>query len=853
MNTKLKKVLIGFAALLVAVALIAIAPVSRIVYAIYDANRTNTILKQLEAEAGGSQGSNPGDAEVNTFHKQAYLGRTQETVDGKTVEKIDLLVLTSESGYELSYYERVETATTSYTSEYFHMTGSYTREGNVLTVEPGIGVLAQSKDGVSYVYYNAQYLTAEEAGGDKTRDEIYDMKYSSRSIALMKDGSFVVGGESDSAEELGAPEGRHVYTEYTEQGRKTYKTLVLQEGGVYFVYSHATNSSNAEQTTGCLFGFGSYEIKDSDKGIAPDEAVPEETYDIVTGEVGLGYMYANNNGSHMHFDLQTGDAFSSWLATSLNATSPTFYVTESGFTLKLGALKTTVDPWGLYIPAADSGEDGTDEEPVTGNIRLEVETSVEGKPFILEFNTDGTLRSGWTNYEETMVDGTWSIADGALVLDMAYGAAITENGDGSLEITVNYGQMGEKVYTLTAAQYDALKSIELPVKGVELQIPSSVEDKPFVLNLNADGTLLTGWTNYEQTLQEGTWAITDGNLVLNMAYGSTVTGNAEGGLDITVNYGQMGEKVYTMTADQLAVLKSIELPVKGVTLEVETSVEGKPFVLELNPDGTLRSGWTNYEETMVDGTWTITNGTLVLDMAYGATVAGNAEGGLDITVSYGQMGEKVYTMTAAQFDTLKSIELPAQGVELEVETSVEGMPFILYLNADGTLRTGWTNYEQTLVDGIWTISGGNLVLEMGAYTAAVSENAEGGLDITVNYGQMGEKVYTMTAAQFDTLKSIKASAGKDIKLEIETSVAGMPFVLELNADGTLRTGWTNYEQTMVDGTWTVTDGALVLTMGSYSASVTENAEGGLDITVDYGQMGEKTYTMTAEQADAILN
>ena len=71
--------------------------------------------------------------------------------------------------------------------------------------------------------------------------------------------------------------------------------------------------------------------------------------------------------------------------------------------------------------------------------------------------------------------------------------------------------------------------------------------------------------------------------------------------------------------------------------------------------------------------------------------------------------------------------------------------------------------------------------------------------------------------------------------------------------GTLRTGWTNYEQTMVDGTWTVTDGALVLEMGNYTAAIAENAEGGLDITVNYGQMGEKTYTMTADQAKAILN
>ena len=47
-------------------------------------------------------------------------------------------------------------------------------------------------------------------------------------------------------------------------------------------------------------------------------------------------------------------------------------------------------------------------------------------------------------------------------------------------------------------------------------------------------------------------------------------------------------------------------------------------------------------------------------------------------------------------------------------------------------------------------SGGALVLEMN-YESAIAENAEGGLDITVNYGQMGEKVYTMTAEQLGLL------------------------------------------------------------------------------------------------------
>ncbi len=757
MNTKMKKVLSGVVSLLVFVALIICAPVSRLVYSIYDTNRTNEILAQLEAEANKGGEETP---VVNNFQKQAFFKETHETDGGKTVEIFDLLVLTSESGYELSYYERVTEGETSYTSEYFHMTGSYTREGNVLTVTPGIGVLAQSNDGSSYVYYNAQYLNAEEAGGDKTRDEIYDMKYASRQIALMSDGTFVVGGESDADDVLSAPEGRHVYTDYVAQGRKTYKTLVTLDAGIYFVYNHATNSNNEEQTTGAMFGYGSYEIKDSDKGIISDESKPEETYDIVTGEAGVGYMYANNNGSHMHFDLQNSSGFLSWLSTSFNASSPTFYVSETGFTMKLGALKTVIAPWGLYIPAGDSEEPEQPtepEEPVAEGIKLEIASSVEGKPFVLELNADGTVLTGWTNYEQTMQEGTWSITDGTLVLDMAYTATITENAEGGLDITVNYGQMGDKVYTMTADQFAALKNIKAPavepetpaVDSLKLEIETSVPGKPFILEFKADGTVLTGWTNYEQTMQEGTWSVTDGALVLEMAYTSTITENAEGGLDIVVNYGQMGEKTYTLSAALFTALKGVNAPAgENIKLELETSVEGKPFVLELNADGTLRTGWTNYEQTMQDGKWSVTDGTLVLEMAYTSTVTENAEGGLDIVVNYGQMGEKTYTMTAAQFAALQGEETPAgEDIKLEVETSVEGKPFVLELNADGTLRTGWTNYEQTMVDGTWTVTDGALVLEMGNYTAAIAENAEGGLDITVNYGQMGEKTYTMTADQ----------------------------------------------------------------------------------------------------------
>ena len=77
MNTKIKKLLTGVASLLLVVALIVVAPISRIVYGIYDANRTNEILAQLEAEEKGD-----GEVAVNDFHKQAYFSTAQET-DGE--------------------------------------------------------------------------------------------------------------------------------------------------------------------------------------------------------------------------------------------------------------------------------------------------------------------------------------------------------------------------------------------------------------------------------------------------------------------------------------------------------------------------------------------------------------------------------------------------------------------------------------------------------------------------------------------------------------------------------------------------------------------------------------------------
>ena len=110
---------------------------------------------------------------------------------------------------------------------------------------------------------------------------------------------------------------------------------------------------------------------------------------------------------------------------------------------------------------------------------------------------------------------------------------------------------------------------------------------------------------------------------------------------------------------------------------------------------------------------------------------------------------------------------------------------------------------------------------------------------------MGEKTFTLTDAQLTAL--LKNTA--DITSEVATSVEGKPFVLTFKADGTLETGWTNYPTTIKSASWSVVDGALSFDMGETGYTVKVN---GKEIAINYGQMGEKVYTLTDAQLAALL-
>ncbi|MCQ2772358.1 MAG: hypothetical protein MJ238_03675 [Bacilli bacterium] len=833
MKKALKETLIIAGSSVAAIGLIFSGGISRLVYSIYDGIRTKDIISRFE-----NGKTDVGPVEKESFHKQVYM-TIKEEGDKKTT---DLLVFTAKDKYELTHYEEITTASSSYSSDFFHMSGDYSREGNIVTVTPGIGVYSINTNNGGFQHYNAEYLTKEDAGDLPTRDEVYKMKYSSYDFALMADGTFVMGGTSDSSEVLGAPEGRRVYSTKTTQGRITMKTLITLDNGTYIVYSQATNSNNAEQTTGAFYGSSTYTIADNEKGIVPDEAKPEETYDIVRGVNGLGYMYANNNGSHMQFDLRGESQFAQWLGTSFNATSPTFYVTESGFTIKIGALKTVVEEWGLYVPATEVEDNPGQEEAKA--IHLEVASSIEDKPFVLDLNPDGTRSTGWTNYAQTVKEGTWYSFGNSIVINVdGYASSSTLNSDGSVSISVNYGQMGEKTYSMSKEQLAEAKKNSKPIT---VEVASSIEDKPFVIEFRDDGTLTTGWTNYSQTLKDGKWSVKDGEIVIDVDYETTIVANVDGSLTATVNYGQMGSKEFTISKSVVDILiANAKISYSSIRLEVASSVEDKPFILEFKEDGSLTTGWTNYPQTVKDGTWSIFNGVIFINVdGYTSACEYKGDGTVAITVNYGQMGEKTYSMNADQYSFLKTLATP---LHLEVASSAEGKPFILEFTEDGKVTTGWTNYAQTVKEGTWSFEGDSLVITVEGYTSTVAANEDGTVSITINYGQMGDKAYTLSAEQYAALKP----ASSDIHLEVASSAEGKPFILDIKSDGTVTTGWTNYAQTVKDGTWTVFGGKIVITVAGYSSKCVLNEDGSASITVNYGQMGDKTYTLSAAQYAAL--
>ena len=423
MNDKIKKALLIAACAIVTVGLIAAAPISRLVYTIYDTIRTNGIIRDLE----NKKNNKDNDEEEKEVNRKAFY---KGSADGYT---FDFLALIDDKNFELAHYERTENATTVH----YQTQGEYTLKNNVVTI-------TDVSASVSTLYKNGEYKSGSTA---EVRKALYEGIYSNTSFALQSDGTFTVGGKSDTEDEIKSK--AEVYFLYDESSRPTYKSITVFDDNTYIAYCFALNSKNHEEAAGSFIGRGEYTVKKSN--VAPNEDKADETYDVLSLKPGYGYDYANNNGSLMGFDCITEKSFEQWFMLSLSGTATAeIRTSKTGYSYSVGAKTETFGKWSVSF--VDVGS--TDEPEENEDIKLEVATSVEGKPFVLSFKADGTLETGWTNYPTTIKSASWSVVDGALSLDMGEtGYTVKVNGN---EIAVNYGQMGEKTFTLTDAQLAAL-------------------------------------------------------------------------------------------------------------------------------------------------------------------------------------------------------------------------------------------------------------------------------------------------------------------------------------------------------------------------------------------------------------
>ena len=608
MNNKIKKALLIAACAIVTVGLIAAAPISRLVYTIYDTIRTNGIIRDLE----NKKNNKDNDEEEKEVNRKAFY---KGSADGYT---FDFLALIDDKNFELAHYERTENATTVH----YQTQGEYTLKNNVVTI-------TDVSASVSTLYKNGEYKSGSTA---EVRKALYEGIYSNTSFALQSDGTFTVGGKSDTEDEIKSK--AEVYFLYDESSRPTYKSITVFDDNTYIAYCFALNSKNHEEAAGSFIGRGEYTVKKSN--VAPNEDKADETYDVLSLKPGYGYDYANNNGSLMGFDCITEKSFEQWFMLSLSGTATAeIRTSKTGYSYSVGAKTETFGKWSVSF--VDVGS--TDEPEENEDIKLEVASSEADKPFVLTFKKNGTLETGWTNYPTTIKSASWSVVDGALSLDMGEtGYTVKVNGN---EIAINYGQMGEKVYTLTDAQLTLL-GVSL---DITLEVETSDKDNPFVLTFKADGTLETGWTKYPTTIKSAKWYAFGNKIVLELDgtnYSATVNGK-----EIKVNYGQMGEKTFTLTDAQLArLLKNTA----DITSEVESSDKDNPFVLTFKAGGALETGWMKYAQTIKSASWSVVDGALSLDMGEtGYTVKVN---GNEIAVNYGQMGEKTFTLTDAQLAAL---------------------------------------------------------------------------------------------------------------------------------------------------------------------------------------------------------
>ena len=623
-------------------------------------------------------------------------------------------------------------------------------------------------------------------------------------------------------------------------------TLVLNEDGTYELTKDMgagpaaidrwSSDGGVEDNNFCRYTYyGTYEIASDGVTVTLSECTSIAA-EVDVFEMSLGYDLGNYVIEYTETDDLTFGAGTCGDETVVDLMYGP-YIADSGRgncsqTVKLG----TYD-YGTFtfVEEEDPGEDpGEDPDEPGGEVDTRPSytfTSGTNSEITFTVYADGTYTFAWdANSVTESGTFTWDRIGQTLTITDPAGneqEVVAENGE--LAFTYVYSVSDQ----LTQDYTGSVEELEAAVCEVAYSmIPSA--DGDISLDLYSDGTYT--YADPANSVRETgayKWG-NDGVLTVTKPDGTELTSELSGNL-VTLAYssGSSSETFIGSYAAMNAAMESAEV------IYSFTPASNPAIIFELYSDGAYRFAFTTYN-TEEFGTWTFESGVLTITDANGKVTVSELDGDV-ISFTYvsaaSELLNQSYTGSAA---ALAQAMIEA-GVTEEIYSFTPGSgntAISLKFYDNGSYEFGFATYSLTDY-GTWSYEGGTLAVTRASgeqFTATVT-----GDEISLYYNYGGGLDQTFTGSVSGLLNAMLESGMTEEVYSFTPGSGNTAISLKFYDNGSYEFGFATYSLTDY-GTWSYSDGALVVTKLSGEQFTATIAGDEISLYYDFGGGLNQTFT-----------
>ena len=647
---------------------------------------------------------------------------------------------------------------------------------------------------------------------------------------------------------LGYDLGNYVI-EYTETDDLTFgagtcgdETVVDLMYGPYIADSGRGNCSQTVKLGTYDYGTFTF-VEEEDPGEDPGEDPDEPGGEVDTRP---SYTFTSGTNSEITFTVYADGTYTfAWDANS---------VTESGaFTWdRISQTLTITDPAGNEQEVvAENGElaftyvySVSDQltQDYTGSVE-ELEAAVCEVAYSMIPSADGDISL------DLYSDGTYTYADpansvretgaykwdndGVLTVTKPDGTELTSELSGNL-VTLAYssGSSSETFIGSYAAMNAAMESAEVIYSFTPASNPA------IIFELYSDGAYRFAFTTYN-TEEFGTWTFESGVLTITDANGKVTVSELDGDV-ISFTYVSAASELLNQSYTGSAAALAQAMIEAGVTEEIYSFTPGSgntAISLKFYDNGSYEFGFATYSLTDY-GTWSYEGGTLAVTRASGeqftATVTGD-----EISLYYNYGGGLDQTFTGSVSGLLNAMLESGMTEEVYSFTPGSGNTAIsLKFYDNGSYEFGFATYSLTDY-GTWSYEGGTLAVTRASgeqFTATVTGDE---ISLYYNYGGGLDQTFT---GSLSALLGAMIEHGVTEEIYSFTPGSGNTAIsLKFYDNGVYQFAFATYS--VYDyGTWSYSDGALVVTKLSGEQFTATIAGDEISLYYDFGGGLNQTFT-----------